>query len=269
MKPKTVIVLGMGRSGTSPTADIQRRLGVNWGPEVLMMKPLPDNPLGFWEFIPFYEINVELLRRLGGDWHRPPNLTSGWERSKDLDYLRVRASNIIRRYFRAPMWGFKDPRCCLTLPFWETVISNPIECVIPIRNPLEVASSLYRREGLSISGGLSLWAKYVSWAWQASQKFRRIVVSYDLLLENTRSQILRLADFLGLKNSPEVIENAACVIHSGHKHQKADPQELSSNVEVSELVRGLYQELRKLSVDEAAEVDRFVKTSSSQESLRA
>ena len=34
----------------------------------------------------------------------------------------------------APVWGWKDPRTCLTLPFWQDVIGS-IRYVICIRNP--------------------------------------------------------------------------------------------------------------------------------------
>lgn len=248
MKSRTVFVLGMGRSGTSTTADVLRRLGIFWGPQELMMAPQPENPLGFWEFTPLYDINVELLARFGGDWHRPPDLKIGWEKLGSLDDIRKKASSIIAEYFQVPLWGFKDPRCCLTLPFWETVIQNPIECVIPIRNPIEVAASLSHREGLPVSRGLELWMAYVSWAWKSSENLRRIVVSYEHLLKNPREEILRLADFLGVGNG--LVGNAAYGVRSDLKHERSSSDELSSRSDVPQVTKKMYLELLKISQNE-------------------
>lgn len=258
MKPRTVVVLGMGRSGTSTTADVLRRLGIYWGPEELMMGPQPDNALGFLEFIPLYEINVSLLARLGGDWHRPPILPMGWEKSPDLDDLRKKAGATIEKYFSGVVWGFKDPRCCLTLPFWKTVIPNPIECVIPIRNPLEVAASLHRREQLPISRGLALWTAYVAWAWTASEGLRRLVVSYGRLLESPEPEIFRLIDFLGLASSADLVENAALWILGDLKHQHSSLAELLSNPDVPRVTKEMYVALRKMSEGGPESVSRLI-----------
>lgn len=258
MSSRTIIVLGMGRSGTSAVADVLRRLGVYWGPENLMMAPQIDNPRGFWEFIPFYEINVELMRRLGGHWHRPPSLGAGWERSAELDDLRSKAIDIVQNCFRVPLWGFKDPRCCLTLPFWRTVIPNPIECVIPIRNPLEVAASLEHREKLPFSRGLGLWIAYVTWAWQASLTLRRIVVSYDRILADPGKEISRLEGFLRVDSSSSLLSNAISGIHQELRHERADLGEALSNPEVPEIAKELYRALQSLSRDEPADIGQFM-----------
>lgn len=234
----------MGRSGTSATADILRRLGVYWGPEALMMAPKKDNPKGFWEFTPLYNINVELLDRLGGDWHRPPILQMGWERSVELDGIRSKAATVIRNYFQVPMWGFKDPRCCLTLPFWKTVISNPIECVIPIRNPLEVAASLAHREGLPLSRSLWLWTAYVVWAWRASQELRRIVISYDRLLTDPKAEIRRLGAFFGTERTSSL--SAEGGVFANLRHERIGLEKFLSSPDASKDIKEVYLALESL-----------------------
>ena len=250
------MVLGMGRSGTSATADILRRLGVYWGPEALMMAPQKDNPRGFWEFTLLYNINVDLLNRLGGDWHRPPILPIGWENSMELDGIRSKAATVIRDHFQVPVWGFKDPRCCLTLPFWKTVISNPIECVIPIRNPLEVAASLAHREGLPIRRSLWLWTAYVVWAWRASRELKRIVISYDRLLANPQAEIRRLEAFLGLERTSSLsAEDGVCV---DLRHERIGLEKFLADPDVSGAVKEVYVALQRLANDEPEDVGQLM-----------
>ena len=52
---KTVVVLGMHRSGTSMTSAILEKLGINMGDETL--GPLETNPIGHFEDRMFLELN--------------------------------------------------------------------------------------------------------------------------------------------------------------------------------------------------------------------
>ena len=57
------------------------------------------------------------------------------------------------------LWGWKDPRTTILLPFWQMLIPN-LRFVIGVRNPLEVARSLRKRDGMSIGAGAYLWYRY-------------------------------------------------------------------------------------------------------------
>src|SRR5437899_1224414 len=116
--PQVICVLGMHRSGTSVLARVINLLGVHLGPAERLMKASPWNPRGFWEHEGIVNINDEVLSRIGGTWDCPPVFTAGWHESRDLDDLRDRAWRLIAEDFAgAPLWGWKDPRACLTLPF--------------------------------------------------------------------------------------------------------------------------------------------------------
>lgn len=240
MSRRTIFVLGMGRSGTSTVAGILKHLGVEWGPDDLMMAAQPDNPLGFWEFNPLHDINFEIMRRLGGDWHNPPQLAVGWELSPALDDLRTKAAQTIATYFSSSLWGFKDPRCCQTLPFWKTVIPNPIDCVIPIRNPVEVAASLLRRDTTPMSKGVALWASYVAWAWKASRGLRHHYVTYDGILNNPQMEVKRLSEFAGLPPVREAFTAALSSIRSDLCHQRASQRQLFWYRDVPSNVKAAY-----------------------------
>ena len=76
---RIICVLGMHRSGTSVASRLLNLLGVYLGAEEHLLGPEPDNPKGFWEFKPIFDLNNEILGRLGGNWHEPPPLRPGWE----------------------------------------------------------------------------------------------------------------------------------------------------------------------------------------------
>ena len=139
--PTIVCTLGMHRSGTSLVSRVLNVLGVYLGPEEHLMRPSSDNPTGHWESRPIKEINDEILSILGGSWQEPPPLPAGWERSPELAAPRHRAREIIQGDFSgSELWGFKDPRTSLTLPFWQRIL-DPMRYVICLRNPLDVAAS--------------------------------------------------------------------------------------------------------------------------------
>jgi len=143
---KVVCILGMHRSGTSGLTGIINLLGVDLGPhEALALEAAEDNTKGHWEHKEIALINEEILSAYGGSWHEPPALPRGWQTSTLLDDLRARARKLIHEQFEnVSLWGWKDPRTCLTLPFWQQFVSNPYY-VLCLRNPLDVASSLARR----------------------------------------------------------------------------------------------------------------------------
>jgi len=50
------------------------------------------------------------------------------------------------------MWGFKDPRCVLTLDFWREAIPE-LRFVATYRHLADVASSLASRERIEVKTG--------------------------------------------------------------------------------------------------------------------
>ena len=75
-----------------------------------------------------------------------PSSPPGWERSSELAALRRQARELIEADFSGSgLWGFKDPRNSLTLPFWQRILP-PMRYVICLRNPVDVAASLKARK---------------------------------------------------------------------------------------------------------------------------
>jgi hypothetical protein len=199
--PVVVCVLGMHRSGTSFITRALSFLGVDLGPEAHAMAPRSDNPLGFSEHQLITEINDEILQTLGGDWHTPPRFASGWEADARLDHVKDRARQILAEDFGScALWGWKDPRTCLTLPFWQQLVPS-MRYVICLRSPLDVACSLETRDGFSLSKSASLWIDHVSAALSHTSGQPRMVVSYDDALERPRLELERMAAFIGNPSS--------------------------------------------------------------------
>ena len=204
MNGRAVFVMGMGRSGTSNLAGILQTLGIPLGPEELLLQAGEANPKGFWELIPFMQVNDEILRRFGGDWHHPPWMPLGWQHEAILNDLYVRVHELLDLYFSTTeLWGFKDPRTCITFPFWRKALDDQIDCVFSFRNPLEVAFSLMQRDKFPLVSGLQLWLRNVTESLVSTEGLKRHFLFYEDLLSDFENELGRLAKFLGIEEVPD------------------------------------------------------------------
>jgi hypothetical protein len=198
-------------------------LGAVVGPENKLVQPADDNPRGFWEHHPIVELNIEILDRLGGTGMTPPLFPRGWETSPALDDLRQRAQTALSGFAEADMWTWKDPRTCLTLPFWQALLP-PIRYVVCMRNPAAVAASLNKRNRIRFDRGVYLWLVYLSSALDNSKGEPRHFVFYDALVADPVTELRRLADFMGVPDrarDPETLEAASTFVDSGLRHHIA------------------------------------------------
>src|SRR3989442_1198462 len=228
-----VCVLGMHRSGTSLLTRILNLTGVDLGPdEVLTAEPTADNPKGFWEHSEIVSINDAILQRHGGSWDEPPLLPPGWETAAAIDDLRDHAQQLLQDHFaEVQLWGWKDPRSCLTLPFWQQLLPD-MRYIICLRNPVNVARSLEDRDGLSAEKSSSLWLSYVSSALNHSEGKPRLVIFYEDLMDDCLRELRRLAEFLGEPKMAEQVEVQEAVqefIEKGLQHYRASFAEVTAS----------------------------------------
>lgn len=192
-----VCILGMHRSGTSLLTKVLNLVGLYLSPAHVSVQPSADNPKGHWEHAEIVSLNDAILERYGGTWDEPPLLPSGWEKSSLIADLKQRAQILIEEQFSGVhLWGWKDPRTCLTLPFWQQLLPE-MRYVICLRNPSDVARSLKSRNGFSAEKSSRLWFRYVHSAFQHSEGKSRLIVFYEDLMKNSLRETERLADFLG------------------------------------------------------------------------
>jgi hypothetical protein len=208
----------MHRSGTSFAARSLELMGVDFGVPDQLMGPGPDNPTGYWENRFVKELNDELLAHLGGSWDQPPALLDGWESDPGLDPFRDRATEVLAAAFGAETgssgWiAWKDPRLSILLPFWRSV--TPITATVSIvRDPLEVAASLQRRNDMPSSQACLLWLRYVL-ACAASDP-GQLVLRHQDFFEDLPQTMARIARHL------QVPEPDDSVIRAGSEH--LDPE---------------------------------------------
>ena len=199
-----VVVVGMHRSGTSAVAQTVAQLGLEPPDPTGLIAPGPFNERGYWESQRLVSINEAVLRHLGGTWSAPPNPAAGWARADDPATARVRAGarSFAGQELGGPHRMVKDPRLCITLPLWRTVLSQEPVAVLVLRDPLEVARSLERRDGFPLTMGLALWQRYVRQAVASVGGLAVFVVGYSDLLSRRAPSVEALADFLGFCGLP-------------------------------------------------------------------
>src|SRR5215211_483240 len=202
------------------------------------MPPQADNPDGFWEHLGFVGLNDELLDALGGAWDLPPKTNENLSDER-LDPLRTKAQLLIEGFHSAQIWGWKDPRNSLTLPFWEDLLPG-LKTLIIVRNPLEAAYSMRKRNGTSYAFGLRLWEIYNRRLIEAAGKRDRLFTHYDLFFEKAEKELQRIANFIGLPDAK--IRSAAELVATKRRHTHFAIDQLVDagvSTEVVELYRAL------------------------------
>ena len=235
--------------------------GLYLGEKNELMPAQADNPDGFWEHLGFVALNDELLNALGGAWDLPPKADETFMRP-ELDPLRLKARLLIESFDSAQVWGWKDPRNSLTLPFWQDLLPG-LKTLIIVRNPLEVAYSMRERNGTSYAFGLRLWEIYNRRLIEVAGRRDRLFTHYDLFFENPKKELKRVANFVGLPQAK--IGSVAELVATKRRHTHFTIDQLIDarvSGEVIELYRALIAETsrrkRKASV---AKSRRQVKSS--------
>lgn len=192
----SVLVLGMHRSGTSAVTGALRYIGLRLPEEEHLLPPHPDNPRGYFENRVLLELNDRILTALDGDWSAPPSLPDGWTELSEIQGLREEAERTFRATMPAEAWVWKDPRNCLTLPFWLSLLDGRPAVVLVHRPPWEIARSLRARDDFTLSLGIALWERYTRQLLTNITGLRVAVVGFPSLLEEPVASMRRLRDDL-------------------------------------------------------------------------
>ena len=190
-----IFVLGMHRSGTSAVARVLNLMGCYFGPEDIGTEANEENPKGFWERKDVRQVNDAILRNMGADWDRIAPFDVRSIGKGDMAVYRQVIQEIVVNMDAHRPWFVKEPRFCLTFGVWRSVLELPV-CVLIFRNPLDVAKSLNERNGMPLAVGLALWEAYNAGALEASQGIKRIVLSYEALMNNSSVAVGKLLDAL-------------------------------------------------------------------------
>ncbi|NBC36894.1 hypothetical protein GTZ99_10025 [Novosphingobium sp. FSY-8] len=195
-----LMVLGMHRSGTSA---LTRALGLMGAAMPAQMMPArPGNEAGHWESEAVCDLNEAILASAGSHWADWTALNPAWYDQPDYAAWVARGVDVIAQEFGdAPLFAVKDPRNCRLARYWLDVLASAgavARCILPMRNPLEVAASLERRDGIEERVGLLLWLRHVLDAEGATRGQARAFVDYADLLAQGEAAVRRIGDGLGV-----------------------------------------------------------------------
>lgn len=209
----------MHRSGTSAVTRALGLLGLPLGPEEQLQEE--------WENEPLLRLNERILRRLGGAWGAPPDPPARWWALPEIVELEDPAREALAGAFPTGPFAWKDPRLCLTLPFWRPLLGGEPVAVMVVRHPLEVAASLERRDGFAPERSVALWEVYQRGAMQNAAGLRAVVVQYADLLDDPAAGCVELeAALRGLGFEPEggdAIAAAGSLEGDRRHHQATGP----------------------------------------------
>jgi len=246
-----IMVLGMHRSGTSAVSGTLTKLG-GQPPEHLMQGGY-DNERGHFESVEIAAFHDELLASGGSHWHDWRGFNSEWYRSPIAKDYKQRAISLFATDFgNAPLPVLKDPRICRFVPFWLDVLremqATP-RIVMPIRSPLDVAYSLKKRNGFSLTKGLLLWLRHVLDAEIQSRSEARSIFTWEDFVSDWRQICGKISTDTGL-SWPRLSDRASYEIdHFLTKdlvHHETDHARLRTHSEVHEWTLQAYEALLEL-----------------------
>ncbi len=190
----------MHRSGTSALTRVINLLGVDLGRN--MMAARSDNKKGFWEQEDLVEWNDELLFLLGRRWDDVRELSADACEGEGILRCKKEIAAVLHKEFaRAKMWAVKDPRLCRLFPLYASILTAEgveVKTICVLRDPVEVAGSLYARNSMPMYYGLLLWARYVLEQEKNSRDVPRVWVRYEDLLSDWRGVVKNIEETLGV-----------------------------------------------------------------------
>ena len=154
-----MFITGCHRSGTSLITSIFKDLINDANDESKLVTPQLDNPPGFFESKRLVDFNEKLLQEIGATCSSPPITPPIWTDPPLIDIL-VNARKDFKDLAISSNWIDKDPRLCLLYPAYFHILLKRVPLIVCMREPINVAVSLFARNGYSINLGLSMWFIY-------------------------------------------------------------------------------------------------------------
>lgn len=241
---QALLVLGMHRSGTSAFTRVLNLLGASLPTQLLPITA--DNVTGHWEPMEVVGIHDQVLASAASGYDDVTQFPQEWFASEAADVFRSQILDILKRDFSmCSLFILKDPRMCRLLPLWFPILkefsTQPL-FVIPIRNPLDVAASLKKRDGFSEDKSLLLWLWHFLSAERGTRGRKRSFVRYNLLLQDWRKVIHRIETDLDLRltRTVEAEKQIDRFLNWEHRHHDLPDEELFARPNLLEWVRIAY-----------------------------
>ncbi len=244
--PVELIILGMHRSGTSSVAGYFQQAGWFFGPDHQSFDLHATNQKGFFERRDVVCLNDRLLDSYGASWITPER----FPRNPDspVDFLRhpehTLAVSMLDAMRSHGPYFLKDPRMCVTLPFWLPLFRRPFFLLV-VRHPLNVARSLAARRDCGLAAGFALWERYTRDMFRFTKGKPRAVVHFEQIMAdpaNVMAAIHQQIDVATGGPLPDPAKHvAANWFEAGLVHHSASDQALRACA--PEPVAHLYRDL--------------------------
>lgn len=196
-----LIVIGMHRSGTSAIARLLSLAGAALPDDLLGAGP--GNETGHWEPKRIVNFNDDVLAAFDTQWNSPFGLGMSARRRTALGKYVEGARKLIRdEYADQPIIVIKEPRISLLADLWIAACeAEQYRCkfVIMVRNPVEVAASLRRRNGMPFDQALVLWGAYEASSELLTRQHDRVFCRYEDVLVRPASVLDEIEAELNLK----------------------------------------------------------------------
>ena len=258
-RSRAVIVLGVGRSGTSAITRGLGALGVELGDKLRGATAL-KNPTGFYEDTDLLRINKRLKRILDVRGESVRLLEPDWWKQPAVEQLRKDAVAIVRRRFgNCALWGYKYARTLRFMPFWTGVLEAAkidTRYLMAIRNPLSVARSRARLDpwrGTQEQSDLEWLVNVVPYFRHVGER-PFVVADFDLFMADPAAQLQRIARGLDLQLTAEVQASVKAFgdefLDPSLRHSRHGADDLEHDARVNDLTRTAYRWLYRLATDD-------------------
>ena len=186
-----VLVIGCHRSGTSAVTAALVALGLHGVDPADRMDRVTSNP-EHWESMAASQFNEDLLASLGAAWDAPPAADAESPLPDPVSGAEDPARIMAQAYPEPGPVVWKDPRACLLLPFWRAALPGPLAVIFVWREPLAVARSLHRRDGIPLADGLALWEHYNRCAAVGLQGVDTFVLDYSSVVDDPEKVVVHV-----------------------------------------------------------------------------
>jgi len=175
------IISGMHRSGSSLVAQLFFEADADFGNPDTFYDADKWNPNGYFEQNEILNINMSLINGIWGKaaYLFPPSTSTILKRAQ-------RYSGSIRKINeKYDKKIIKENRFCLTLPAWQAYDANIYKILICFRDPIQVASSLQKRNKIPLWLGYSLWQRHYQLLLKFTQNIPKKFIYYKNLLDSS------------------------------------------------------------------------------------
>lgn len=247
MTKKIICILGMHRSGTSLLCEILHSMGVSFGTQDELIAGNTANPDGYFELKKLAELMMDIYIDAGKmsmdpcwlDLSTIPQSKKEWYCNRIYQCLYPLVENCPEHQ----IFAIKHPRICILLPWLKECFDKmhvKVEYIAIIRNPLETAQSLWKRDCYPIDFGLHLWEKHNAAILSYAKLSDTLFLNHQMLFDDFDSTYQKIATFLHLKE--DYFEKTKALINPNYRHHDINLDSYSGRESI-DFIKDFYETL--------------------------